>query len=532
LPQLAAGGGFFIIEFLCRNQFFSDFSYLCKKIKNQNIMNVSVFETGLLCALAVPAAAQVKDGRPNIIFLMTDQQRWDAIGKFNSVIKTPAIDSLVKEGIVFSQAVCQAPMSVPSRFCLMTGLYPSQTGVLSNGSRTYSDPFLPVDPLPEMLRKAGYQTAGFGKTHWGRAGTPISTRGFEVRYVGAKEVGLETGAFYQDDDDPEGLKAYRKEVVDFGGGEEAVAGYIGLTSQVDARHHRDGWVAEKCLEYLDGDIDDSKPLFLYLSFLKPHAGLNVPKDFEDLYDIDRIPDMDDAPLELFLDNHQTDIHRERYEAWRTAFEKLSPAERKRTILRYYANCSWLDNYFRLVLGKLQKKGLLDNAIIVFLSDHGELLGERHFRFTKYCLYESSVRVPVVLSGTYIENAKRGTTDERNVQLTDIYTTLQRIAGVPKSPLLSGLDLLNPSENRSGSFSELHESNRPAYMWRTKEWKLILYTDNNEGGKTKGELYHLVSDPKEHKNLYAEERYSVIRESMKTDLLMHLANVWSRYPAAR
>ncbi|MDR1672836.1 MAG: sulfatase-like hydrolase/transferase [Bacteroidales bacterium] len=508
-------------------------------------MKTSVFTTSVLCSLATttmaqvsstkqPAAERSKDSRPNIIFLMTDQQRWDAIGKFNPIIKTPAIDSLAREGIVFSQAVCQAPMSVPSRFALMTGLYPLQTGVLSNGSRTYTDPFLPIDPIPEMLRKAGYQTAGFGKTHWGRTGspTPISTRGFDVRYVGAKEVGLETGAFYQDDDDPEGLKAYRAEASKYGGGEENVLGYLGETSQVDPRHHRDGWVAEKCLEYIDKGIDQSKPLFLYLSFLKPHAGFNIPKPFESWYDIDQIPDMDDVPLEWFLNDHQTDVHKAQYRTWREAFEKLSPEDRKQTVLRYYANCSWLDNYFRQVLNKLKKQGILDNAIIVFLSDHGEMLGERHYRFTKYCLYESSVRVPLVLSGTYIDKAKKGTVDDRNVQLTDIYTTLQNVAEIEKSPLLGGINLLNPTENRPGTFSELHEEGRPAYMWRTKEWKLILYTDTNDGGKTKGELYHLTVDPKEYKNLYAVDEYAAIRESMKTELIMHIANTTSKYPVGR
>ncbi|MDR1675582.1 MAG: sulfatase-like hydrolase/transferase [Tannerella sp.] len=495
-------------------------------------MKNKIVKAGAILSLTLPVAAQVKDSRPNIIFLMTDQQRWDAVGKFNPVIKTPAIDSLAREGIVFSQAVCQAPMSVPSRFSLMTGLYPLQTGVLSNGSRTYSDPFLPIDPLPEMLRKAGYQTAGFGKTHWGRTGASISTRGFDVRYVGAKEVGLEKGAFYQDDDDPEGLKAYRAEASKYGGGEENVLGFLGETSQVDARHHRDGWVAGKCLEYIDQGVDKSKPLFLYLSFLKPHAGFNIPKPFESWYDVNQIPDMDDVPPEMFSDNHQTDVHKERYRAWREAFEKLSPEQRKQTVLRYYANCSWLDSYFRLVLGKLQAQGILDNAVIIFVSDHGEMLGERHYRFTKYCLYESSVRVPMVISGSYIDKAKKGTTDERNVQLTDIYTTLQQVADMPKSPLLSGINLLDPEENRSGSFSELHEEGRPAYMWRNREWKLILYIDNNDQRKTKGELYHLTADPKEYKNLYADARYAAVREAMKTELLMHIAQVTSLYPAGR
>ena len=132
------------------------------------------------------ASAQAAARPPNIIFLMTDQQRWDALGVLNPAIKTPNLDRLARQGILFRQAVCQAPMCVPSRYALMLGLYPSQMKVLTNGD-SLSDEQLPATPLPEILRKAGYQTAGFGKTPWRQ---PIpSTRGFEVRAIGEPREG-------------------------------------------------------------------------------------------------------------------------------------------------------------------------------------------------------------------------------------------------------------------------------------------------------------------------------------------------------
>ena len=97
------------------------------------------------------------------------------------------------------------------------------------------------------------------------------------------------------DDNPQGLKEYNAEVAGFGPGEEGVKGYIGATSKVIAANHRDGWVAEQCLKFLDQGVDPQRPLFLYLSFLKPHAGFNVPKEFEDLYDIEHIPDTPNRP---------------------------------------------------------------------------------------------------------------------------------------------------------------------------------------------------------------------------------------------
>jgi hypothetical protein len=177
--------------------------------------------------------AQKKITKHNIIFFQTDQQRWDDLGTLNPLIKTPNLDRLAKTGIIFRQATCQSPSCVPSRNSMMFGLYPSQLGILSNGSHSVGDAFIPCDPLPSRLQKAGYQKAGFGKTHWGRTEHPKNTRGFEYRVVRAKEVGMEDGAIlYQDDENPQGLAAYRKETDLFGPGDEGVPGDIGATSQV------------------------------------------------------------------------------------------------------------------------------------------------------------------------------------------------------------------------------------------------------------------------------------------------------------
>lgn len=480
---------------------------------------------------------------PNIIFLMTDQQRWDALGVLNPRIKTPNLDRLAKQGITYRQATCQAPMCVPSRNSLMFSLYPSQLGIRSNGSHSLGDSFLPFEPLPALLRRAGYQTAGFGKTHWGRMDEVPSTRGFEVRVVGAKEVGLEQDARYQDTEDPQGLAAYHRETANFGGGEEGVAGYIGCTSKIPERDHRDGWVAEQCLKFLENGVDPQRPLFLYLSFLKPHAGFNVPKPFEDLYQIDDIPDIPQPPWGEEPDTHLAYCDRmhpllgSRYRGWREAWSKMTPAERRRTTLRYYANCSWLESYFGQVLGRLQALGRLDNTLIVYTSDHGEMLGERNFRFSKYCLYESSVRVPIILSGSLIPAARRGTVDDRPTENVDLLPTILWAADVKPPAGVQGFDLLGETRHRA-SFCEFHDAGAPAYMWRTPDWKLILFMDHPLAeassylDKPRGELYDLRADPHEWNNLYESDTQAGIREQMKTELLMHLACASAAFPIGR
>ena len=149
--------------------------------------------------------------KPNIVMIMTDQQRWDAMGCVDPHVITPGIDSLAREGILFEQAVCQCPMCVPSRNSLMFGLYPSQTGVRTNAGALLDETRLPAVPLPQLLHDAGYFCAGFGKTHWNncRKGEAGSRRGFDVRAEGQPRFSLqcEEGAVMMDDEDPEGLKA-------------------------------------------------------------------------------------------------------------------------------------------------------------------------------------------------------------------------------------------------------------------------------------------------------------------------------------
>jgi len=216
---------------------------------------------------------------------------------------------------------------------------------------------------------------------------------------------------------------------------------------------------------------------------------------------------------------------------------MTPLERRRTTLYYYANCSWLDDYFGQVLAKLEKAGRLKNALIVFTADHGEMLGERNYRFTKYCLYESSVRVPILLSGTLIPEALRGTTDQRPAELVDLYPTIVKAAGTSQQLASPGLDLLS-ERKRKGSFCEYHDSGAPAWMWRTSKWKLILYsTQTPEAAKSsvipfKGELYDLENDPHEWKNLYDSKKHLKIREQLKTELLEHVANSFTGFPVGK
>ena len=491
-------------------------------------------------------AAASKSRRPNIIFLVDDQHRWDALGIVNPRVKTPNLDRLAREGIHFDQAVCQAPMCVPSRYSFMLGLYPSQIGIRMN-MPGLSDKDLPGVPLPEQLRCAGYQTAGFGKTHWSSKG--CSTRGFEVRAIGQNRQGelYEKGAIMMTDVNPRGYNAYMEETKPFGPGEEEVPGYIGMTSKLQEEDHRDGFVTRQCLDFLDKQRDESRPLFLYLSFLKPHAGMNVPAGFEDLYNLDEIPDIQQPPWSEDRSGH-ANVNRQppflanRHRRYISYWKQSTPRERKQMVLRYWANCSWIDDMFGRVLDKCREKGILDNCLIMYTSDHGEMLGDQYYRFNKYCLYEASVRVPLIVSGSWLEASNRGIVDSRPAELVDILPTFLQAANAASDPRLPGSSLLGPVQ-RKAAFCEYHsgkgaEQLGPSYMWRSKDWKLIIYLDGKienavaEQNCIKGELYHLADDPREWNNLFDDPRHSGRREAMTRELLMHLAVAWGRFPGGK
>lgn len=462
----------------------------------------------------------ISSNRPNIIFIMDDQHRWDALGKINGQVITPTLDSLATHGIYFSQAVCQAPMCVPSRNSIMFGQYPNQTGVFRNNGGV-PDSLMPGKTMAQYFKDAGYETAGFGKTHWGKYKT--NTRGFETRYV--SEI-PEEGAISMAEMNPDAKARYDAEIAPMGAGEENNLGYLGFTSKLPEEDHRDGWITKQAIDYIQ-KRNDERPLFFYLSYMKPHAGHNVPQGYEDLYVADTIQYAQQPPWEADYSPHSEGVNRrDMYEGyWKNASEE----EWKLMTMRYYANVTWIDNMMDRTLKALKDKGILDNAIVIYTSDHGEMLGERYYRFNKYNLYEASVRVPMILSGSALPNTvQKNTVNNQPVENIDILPTLLNAANIDLDKELPGKDLLGPLE-RSGSFSALHERDgEAAFMWRTQEYKLILVferqkmaQDYKEEHILTGEFYSLSKDPNEWDDLYGNESVKDIKDKFTKALVSRL-----------
>ncbi len=486
---------------------------------------------------------------PNVLFLMTDQQSWNALGSVNPAVKTPHLDRLAARGILFDQAICQCPMCIPSRYSLTTGLYPSQIGVRNNAQAIQDSREMPIPTIWDRHRAAGYHTIGAGKTHWTiapRADRGIrdvvpGTFGFAERYIARMPGGhdREPGATFFGDPDQqprrmEEIRAWNRAA---GYGGEGIAGYRGRTLPGDGSNLREAWLTDRTLEALDRAASSGRPWHCYLSFDAPHAPLYAPETYETWYSLDDIPDVPLPPAREALTDHFPNLaHTEdALQDWLA----LPPRERRRTTLRYYALCSYVDAQFGRVLDYIERTGQTDNTLVVFASDHGESLGAR-YRFSKYSLYEDSLRVPLILAGAGVPADRRGTRDSRPAALTDLVPTLLAATGLEVPPELPGENLLAAPE-RTAAFSEMHGNGSddllraPAYLWRTPEWKLILSLDADHpsarrtGGPLRGELYHLATDPHEWANRFDDPAAQDVRETMTRDLLMHLALAHAAWP---
>ena len=473
------------------------------------------------CKKEVSKSSEKKtEKRPNIIFLMDDQHRFDALGMINKQVITPTLDSLAKDGVFYGQAVCQAPMCVPSRNSMMLGLYPIQSGVYRN-SDGIKDEDVPVKTMAEYFKEAGYETAGFGKTHWGKHRT--NTRGFETRYT--SEI-KEEGGITMLEMNPEAKKKYDDEIADMGPGEENNLGYLGFTSKLEEDEHRDGWVTKQAINYIK-KRKDKRPLFLYLSYMKPHAGHNVPKGYEDFYDADTIKYAMQPNWTEDNSPHSKGVNRR--DMYKEYWSKASKKDWQLMTMRYYANVTWIDDMMGRTLAALKEKGLLENTLIVYTSDHGEMLGERFYKFNKYNLYDASVRIPMLLAGTALpKDLKRNSIDNLSAENTDLLPTLLDFAEIKQDKPLLGESLLSNKRNEA-TFAALHErEGEAAFMWRTENYKLILVlnrkanaTNYTEKDIITGEFFNLKEDPKEWNNLYNSDEIKELQNSYKKELLAHL-----------
>ena len=486
---------------------------------------------------AVPGTVR----RPNILWIMTDQLRFDCVGaNGNRIIKTPGLDRLAEQSANFSHAFVQAPVCVPSRASFFTGRYPH-----SHRNRVNYTPLATSEVLlPAWLRNAGYRTAIVGKSHLYYHYPPTAD---EARLTGFDLVDLHDGVYFTDEwsayarwrqrHDPLRDIPYRRLARQVGRlRADLPANANPNRAAIDARFTDTAWTGLRTRERLKELAVGEQPFFLFCSFWKPHGPYEVPVPFDSMYNDIEIPLPQPETLEtigrLPLPVQKLILRGKRppYAMDRQQLQWLYRS--------YYGTVSHLDQEIGLVLDALKEARLEDNTIVVFTSDHGDQLLE-HGLIGKNVFFEASIRIPLMIR---LPGIVRPGSYDALVESVDVVPTLFELIGLPEPQSCQGQSLMSlcsrsgrPLPERDAVFCEnvipevitnggldfsfakgegVKGIRHPdAKMIRTRRWKYNYYADGY------AELYDLQEDPQEQRNLAASPAHKAI----VTDLQQRILN---------
>ena len=458
------------------------------------------------------AAQQSEAGgaRPNVLWICTDQQRWDTIRSLgNEHIRTPNIDRLVASGVSFENAYCQSPICTPSRAGFLTGMYPSAVHGCMNGNERWDD----AAPLvTKTLADSGYDCGLAGKFHLSGAQGRIEPRvddGYRVFHW----------SHHPHDDWPEG-HSYIEWLRSRGKDYNSIYNKLGY---IPSAFHQTTWCADRAIDFMREER--SRPWLFSLNCFDPHSPFDPPQEWLDHYPVS------DMPGPLFRDSDLAAQERLRNVNFQRTARRPEEMNAKSYQAKYYAMIELIDHNVGRMLDALEESNQLENTVVIFTSDHGETLGD-HGLLLKGCrFYESLVHVPLVIS--WLGRFKQGLRSQALVELTDLAPTLLELAGlaVPSSmhgkPLTSILDGTSEADRhrefvRSEYYRALAGVQSFGTMVRSERFKQVVYH-----GHGLGELFDLEADPGEFDNLWDDKRMARVRHEhmvMNFDALAMAADV--------
>jgi arylsulfatase A-like enzyme len=451
--------------------------------------------------------------RPNIIFLSAEQQRGDTLHCLGADwMVTPTLDRFAEGSVVFERAFACAATCISSRAAFYTGLYPHTTGILgfyrSSGRLHWLN----------RLAASGYHTVSIGKTH-------LPQQGF-VERIG------EQGNKYMRQPGPDGSYTEWAQAVMAAGYELPLNlhetdphWYDNLAAiewPLPEELHPDIWVTDRTLEWLDR-WEGEEPFYLHVGFLSPHDLYDPPKRFLDLYKDEDIPmpqvteeELAGIPDELWVEQ-RTDEGR--YGITVVHASHATPERVRRLRKHYFALCSLVDEQFGRILAKLETKGLLEDAVVIYTSDHGDHLFDHGLHY-KGELYDTIVHMPLMIKAPDAWQPGRCVGDL--VSHLDVAQYILEKAGVPADDL-NGISLAPVIERgvahpRRYVYAEEGATGlRPEpdliAMIRSQTHKLIYFVGNQTG-----QLFDLIGDPKETRNLWADPSYAGVRGELTAELL--------------
>ena len=449
----------------------------CRRFVLAGFTLILTAEAAATLLAAEPAAVR----RPNVIFLLVDDLRWDALGcTGNKVVHSPNIDALAADGVRFTNMFCTTSICATSRATFLTGQWARRHGIHSFG-RPLSDKQF-AETFPATVRKIGYRTAFVGK--WGLGKMPKHEYDYFDGFTGQ-------GRYFE-------------------------------RSDKDLKNHMPARMETKTLKFLES-CDPDRPFCLQVSFKATHCQDGDPWPFQPDQRYNKLyNDVTIVPARTATEEHfrrlpgflQTSESRVR---WKIRF--ANPKMFQKSVKDYYRLVSGVDRVVGSIRALLRRKGLADNTVIIFTGDHGFFLGE-HGLAGKWFMHEESIRIPLVIYDPRLPESQRGKTVDRIVLSTDIAPTIVELAGrrAPDAmqgaslrPLLAGEAV--KSWRREFFYEHLFRHRRIPQTEgvRTDKWKYVRYVDQRPVYE---ELFDVRSDPGDERNLAGDRKHATTLADMR------------------
>ena len=446
----------------------------------------------LLAPLAVLHAVDApKPTRPNILFIMVDEMKWNVMScAGHEIVKTPNLDRLAREGTRFATAYTVAPICTPSRYSFFTGRYAHVHGSTDNST----PPREPQVMLPSILKHAGYQTAISGKLHFISPGN--IDYGFDYFWSYKDEGPGKLPSWPEHIEKQYGKGAQKKSMQAQPFPNDPLGKDLGKLKYPNA-DSQTSWITARALDFLD-QRDKAKPFFLFVSYLDPHSPSHLCEPYWSMYQNEFNPEKIPLPPTFKQDTAKQLVT----SAGR--HEVNDPKIVKAMTAAYYAKVKMVDDNIGRLMKQLRKQGLAENTLIVFTADHGNMLGDLN-RWFKGAMYEGSTRIPLLLkapaNSPYAAQFNRGSVVTNIVENIDVMPTLCEITGVPlPANGIQGRSLTGLSSGKDADWKNRAFAERGSSMVRTAQYKLICNDRKNARKNGECELYDLAKDPMETNNL--------------------------------
>jgi arylsulfatase A-like enzyme len=424
--------------------------------------------------------------RPNILFLMVDEMRWDAMSsEKHPVVETPNLDALARQGVRFSNAYTVAPVCSPSRACTFTGRYADVIGVTSNAVPANDGEIF----LPSILKHHGYHTAIAGKLHYAPRRYSF---GFDQFWT-----------FTQEGPAPDqGHLAYLRRKHGNDAAKWAIVPGtcpwphdplgrdVGIFRYPEEDFETE-WITDRSIDYLRSRKPQAQPWFLFASYLKPHSPSVEPDRWFRKYDPKAIP-IPKLPANIKeLRNAERDRGKRRFIDDEHMLRVMSAA--------YYGAIAHIDQQIGRLLRELDRLGMTDSTMVLFTADHGNMLGDRG-RMFKGVMYEGSSHVPLLWRAPKGSAENAGRVIDKVVENTDLLPTILETAGLAVPDRVQGRSLLPLARGKDANWKDRCYSQLTTAMVLSGRWKFI---DNSRNLSADFELYDLKNDPIEDRNLIAD-----------------------------